>query len=356
MATDVCIALIGNAFAQRLQLPALRWAGGNRVIGIAGSDAAKARRTAEAWDIPLATGDYRELFAQDPDLVVIATPVHLHHRMVLDALETRAAILCEKPLALNVAEAAELAERARGRAAWVDHQLRWSPHRRALRALIAEGRLGTPWHGEFQLQFGSPAWLKRGASWWFDAARGGGALGALGSHMVDLVRSELGEVEAVRAELRAFLPTRPDERGEPVPTTADEFAALWLRLECGALVSLATGVLLPAARGFHLVYAGSAGSLRLEGEELLFAGQGGEDPRPVEVHDDRPKPEELGIPDGGPFARALPLFLRDVIDTVRAGRTELPGAATFADGLATQRVLDAARRSAAAAGGWEPCT
>ena len=51
----------------------------------------------------------------------------------------------------------------------------------------------------------------------------------------------------------------------------------------------------------------------------------------------------------GPFARAEPLFLADVIAAVARGKTELPGAATFADGLACMRVLDAARASHAAA-------
>ena len=58
--------------------------------------------------------------------------------------------------------------------------------------------------------------------------------------------------------------------------------------------------------------------------------------------------------DGGPFARMLPGYLRDVVGAVSRGESTLPGAATFADGLATVRIMDAARRSAAGAS-WESC-
>ena len=45
----VRIVVFGNSFAARVQLPALRWAGANRVVGIAGADAKKAAATAERW-------------------------------------------------------------------------------------------------------------------------------------------------------------------------------------------------------------------------------------------------------------------------------------------------------------------
>jgi hypothetical protein len=55
--------------------------------------------------------------------------------------------------------------------------------------------------------------------------------------------------------------------------------------------------------------------------------------------------------DHGIFARCLPLYLRDLIQAVGAGHTALDQAATFTDGLAVQRILDAAR-SSSAEGGW----
>ena len=56
----------------------------------------------------------------------------------------------------------------------------------------------------------------------------------------------------------------------------------------------------------------------------------------------------------GPFAACEPLFLADVVDCVARGASELPGAATFEDGLACMRVLEAARRSSKS-GDWVDC-
>ena len=61
--------------------------------------------------------------------------------------------------------------------------------------------------------------------------------------------------------------------------------------------------------------------------------------------DPLPPASLTGVPNLGAFARVLPFYLREVVDAVRSGAVEVPGAATFADGLQTQRVLDAARRS-----------
>lgn len=100
-------------------------------------------------------------------------------------------------------------------------------------------------------------------------------------------------------------------------------------------------------------YVGSEGTLRLEGETHLTGARHGEPLAPIPV-DAPPAAREPGTSGDGPFERMLPLYLRDVVAAVRGGATELPGAATSADGLATMRVLDAARRSARS-DRWEPC-
>src|SRR5262245_2892251 len=118
MPQPVRVTILGNSFASRVQLPSLRWANNNRVVAIAGSDADKARATAKSWDIPFATGDWRSALEHETDLVLVSTPVDLHRPMAVAALETGAAVLCEKPFALDAREARELVERASGRAAW----------------------------------------------------------------------------------------------------------------------------------------------------------------------------------------------------------------------------------------------
>lgn len=345
--------LFGNSFGARVQLPGLAWAGGAEVVGIAGHDVDKARATAAEHGIPHATGDWRELLALEPELVLITTPVDLHHSMAVAALESGAAVLCEKPFAMNVEEATAMATAAEGRAAWLDHELRWSPYVRELRRRVQAGDVGTPWLASFEL-FGQPGpGRAKPWCWWFDAARGGGVLGALGSHMIDMLRWILGDVVDVRATLRVLTGTRLDAGGTERKVTADELALVELRHESGAHSELRSSTVLHQDRFFRLQVEGSGGCIRLDGEEALSAGTGGNKLEPVELEALYPTCAEMGMPEYGPFGRSFPLFARDVLETVSRGGTELSGAATFADGLAVQRVLDAARRSSAGHGGWE---
>lgn len=347
MTNSVRIAILGNSFAARTQIPALRWAGGNEIVGIAGRDLEKARATAQTFGIPKATTDYRELLELSPDLVLVSTPVHLHREMTLAALDVGAAVLCEKPFALNQAEALEMATRAEGRPAFLDHQLRWSPHLRALKEMCADGFLGEPWHLRFDMLLAPTRFHERPWSWWFDASRGGGILGAIGSHMLDVVRWLFGEVETVHCELATFVPRRRDAQGALQPVTADDYAHLSLGFESGLTAELTTSIAIPSERDFYLQVTGSRGTLRLVDGDVLYAGASGEELLPVEVEPALPTAAEFGMQEYGLFGRCLPLYLKDLLDVLRTGSRFLEHAADFEDGLAVQQILDAARASAA---------
>ncbi|MFT5287903.1 MAG: putative dehydrogenase [Planctomycetota bacterium] len=351
--STVRIGILGNSFAGSVQLPALKVVGGNQVVGIAGAQLAKAKATADKWNIPLATDDYREVLALEPDLLIVSTPVHLHHKMVMDALKTKAAILCEKPFALNTSEAAQLVEAAQGRAALIDHQLRFSPVRRALREQLAAKAIGDVWHVEMDFSIAIPGFETRPYRWWYDEARGGGVFGALGSHMIDLLRFELGEVTAIRAQLDVLAKERKDADGCAHKVTADEHATFALRFESGARADLVTSTAVREARGFTTRYTGSQGTLLVQDEVRLLGGDSAAKAMtPAAGAAELPTAESLGMPNGGPFACALPGYLKEVLEMVRTQATTLEGAATFADGLAVQRILDAGRSSNVSGGGW----
>src|SRR5205823_4614211 len=111
-----------------------------------------------------------------------------------------AAVLCEKPFTLAASEARRLSTLARnlGRIALIDHQLRMSPPRRRLRALLRTGAIGTAWVARSEMCFGSVERLTRKASWWDDVARGGGVMQAVGSHLVDGLLWILGPIVDVQ--------------------------------------------------------------------------------------------------------------------------------------------------------------
>src|ERR1700691_3692360 len=126
-------------------LPAMQQGQYTTVTAIASRDLAKAQRAASALGIAKAYGSYEELLA-DPDIDAVYNPLpnHLHVPWTIKAAEAGKHVLCEKPIALTVAEAETLLEvRDRtgvkiGEALVIVHHPQWV----RLRELLAEGRIG----------------------------------------------------------------------------------------------------------------------------------------------------------------------------------------------------------------------
>lgn len=355
----VRVGILGNSFAKLIQLPALRWAdangGPNSVVALAGRNLAKAQATADEWSIPHATDAWETLFepsspAGSLDLVIISTPTDLHAPMVRAALKAGVSILCEKPFALNGDEARELEGEAAGRLALIDHQTRWSPWRRAFKDALASGMCGDLWAGRAQMRLGSVARATLPMTWWYEEERGGGVLGALGSHVIDGVLDQFGgPIASVTADLQTLVKERAGADGKPVKVTADDSATLWCTLENGLPVQIETDVLgfgceRDAGEGVLHEVRGSKGTLRLEGETELFFIPHGEPAQELPVTP-LPTTEEMGISFDNVFPRCLPGYLVDILQAVAAGRNEVPGAATFTDAVHVMDVMDAARVS-----------
>jgi predicted dehydrogenase len=113
-------------------------------------------------------------------------------------------------------------------------------------------------------------------SWWFDAARGGGLLGAVGSHLIDLCRYWSGaDVTAVAGGAATFGPPRADETGVPRRATSDDFASFVLRLSTGAVATITISAVAHHGPGHFAQVTGSEGTLVLTGETRLEIGQSG---------------------------------------------------------------------------------
>ena len=126
-------------------LPAMRQSEHVTLQAIASRDLAKARKAAEALDIPSAYGSYEELLA-DPNVDVVYNPLpnQLHVPWTIKAAEAGKHVLCEKPLSLTVAEAKSLLgvrDRA-GVQIGEAFMIRTHPQWRRVEHLIAEGRIG----------------------------------------------------------------------------------------------------------------------------------------------------------------------------------------------------------------------
>lgn len=356
MPADIRAVVFGNGFARKVMLPCLRHVPAIRVVGIASPNQDRARETAREFAIEHVAADHREILAKaSPDLVVIATPPHRHLDQTLDALAAGCHVLCEKPTALSAEESRRMLDAARAhpdRLTVLDHELRFDPRRRLARKWMSEGRLGRPLHATYTvhspgLRSGSAPWR-----WWFDAAQGGGTLGALGSHAVDSLRALLGEVVEARGLLHTFHPHRPDpDTGAPRGVTADEFATAWLRFESGAIGQVSLS-LVEAERVHRITVAGEAGYLRIDEQQPMRAAFGDDALADVEIADDLPPNGELGIPDTD-WARNFLRFSREIARVLApAGPATSPGApprldlaADFLDAHRNQLVLDAIRAS-----------
>ena len=343
------IGIIGTGWGARVQVPAFREAG-LEVVALAGSHPDKTRRIAKELGV-VAHDEWTSLVAApDIDLVSVVTPPSEHVQMAIAALASGKHVLCEKPTALNAAEAEQLVAEARKHPdliAIIDHEMRFVPAMRAMRERI--GELGPIRYAEVRYASPSRGDRKREWNWWSDAARGGGVWGAVGSHYVDALRYLGLEVEAAQALLVTNIKERPfgDATRE---VTSDDFAAVHLKLSNGAVAAMTfSAVSAGPDEPTTLTVHGENGAMRFVSEELLVALQG----EPFSRAAGNELGERRGNSPGGAFGSGTLYLGRALEAALDAGdRGALAPAATFDDGLAQQKVLDAARASAGADGRW----
>jgi predicted dehydrogenase len=355
------VGVIGSGFGRSTQIPAFARTPGVEVVAVVSRQLARAYEAAKDYDIRRAFDPAdldRFLKLDDLDLVCVSSPPDTHRDYSLRALAAGKHVLCEKPTAMNAGEARDMAEAARrsGKLALLDHELRFDPTRQKLRDLVRDGFLGRLLHVTIQVESEFRLDPKRVWSWWSDEASGGGILGAIASHVVDAVRYTFGEVVRGRGDLRTMFAERPDAAtGAPRRVTADDYAAFWLELDGGAVVSgLLTSVARSRVPGQTISAHGTDGSLVLEPSGKLYGRRA--DEKEFADLSAPPPPFDaaaMKMPDTI-WSRAFVLYAAEIAKALAAGRATLPDAATFEDGLRTQEVLDALRASAGR-GDWVEC-
>lgn len=211
-------AIVGTGFMGPAHAEALRRLGVN-VLGILGSSETKSQHAAETLGLARAYRSFEELLSDAAvDAVHITTPNRFHFAQASAALSAGKHVLCEKPLAMNSRESAELVALARqsGCAAGVNYNIRFYPLCIEARERIARGELG----GVLSVT-GSYAqdWLLHPTDYnWRVLESEGGPLRAvadIGTHWLDLAQTITGlKVEAVCADLKTVYPTRQRPEGE----------------------------------------------------------------------------------------------------------------------------------------------
>lgn len=313
-------------------IPAMRRSARSRVVAIASRDESKAKAAARTLGIPRAYGSYEALLA-DPEVEAIYNPLpnHLHVPWSIRAADAGKHVLCEKPIALSGAQAAELRD-ARDRTGVLIGEafmVRTHPQWLEARRLVDDGSIG-PLRlvsGHFSYFRRDPEDIRSRPEY------GGGALMDIGCYPVTLARWLFG---AEPTEVIALIERDPD-------FGVDRLATALMRFPGGQATFACSGQLVPFQR---MELFGTRGRIQVE---IPFNAP---PERPCRIFVDD------GSALGGLSARAIELPVVDQYTlqadafsaAIRGGGT-VP--VTVDDGVANMAVIDALFRSADS-GRWEP--
>ncbi|MEV5708687.1 Gfo/Idh/MocA family oxidoreductase [Actinoallomurus sp. NPDC052274] len=380
------VGMVGYSFMGRAHSHAWRNVGAffdlpytPAMVALAGRSRDQVVAAADRLGWRSAETDWRELIRRDDvDVVDICTPGDTHAEIAIAALEAGKHVLCEKPLANTVEEAAAMAEaaeraRANGVRSMVGFSYRRVPALALARKLVADGRLGAIRHVRAQyLQ----DWIVDPdfpLVWRLDKDKAGsGALGDIGAHIIDAAQFVTGErILGVSALMETFVRERPlaeastglsaASTGDPGrgEVTVDDAALFIGRMSGGAVASFeATRFANGRKNALRLEINGSAGSLAFDLESMneLFFYDGTEGSEAAGFR--RILVTEPAHPYAGawwPPGHLLGYehtFTHEVRDFLDAIGTDTDPSPSFADGLRVQEVLDAVTRSADRNGTW----
>lgn len=172
-----------------------------------------ARQAAAQYGFAESASDWREVVARpDIDIVDICTPNDTHAEIAIAAAKAGKHVMCEKPMAMTVADAEAMLAAAQetGVVTMVSYNYRHTPALQMAKRLIDEGRIGKllTFRGYYLQDWGADP--KAPLSWRFNKAKAGsGALGDIGTHVIDAARLLVGEVDEVSAIVKTFVPERP---------------------------------------------------------------------------------------------------------------------------------------------------
>jgi predicted dehydrogenase len=340
----VRVGIIGAGFGAVVHIPALQQVHGAEVAAICARRPERAHTAAAQYGVPHAMTDYRELL-RDPsiDAVVIATPPFLHHSMVISAVEAGKHVLCEKPMARNLAEARDMEKIANNAhvVAMVNHEFRFSPVRVHVKKLIDEGYIGEPQSASFTVfrsSLNDPGGIPFG--WLMEKDKAGGMLGAVGSHHVDALRWWFGDVKSVAGAVETMVKRRRlPESMQLASVDADDNFSILMRFANGALGTIQYTATAAVDLSDQIVLSGSDGMLMIANDGRLYGGQREQGLEELTL----PEPAEAVDPSfDHPLIHPTMLLHRKWINAIRTGE---PASPSFAEGVKVQEILDGALRS-----------
>ena len=251
-------------------------------------------------------------------------------------------MLCDKPFGTSVDEAFAMTEAAEAADVlhFLNFEFRHQPARLAMIELLASGVVGSPEHLSYTALTPGSRTPLRPWGWLFDRSRGGGWIGAFGSHAIDLVRWLLGEIVRTGATTWINIPERPDSDGIVHRCDAEDAFVGWAETATGATATVDSSFTAGAPVTPRIVLVGSEGAVENIGDRHVV----------VRRSDGSTEQLEFEPRAGDAHGEAMVAWAAAIRDAVRSGR---PTGPSFADGLACMRVMEQWRKGSPAAEGGE---
>ncbi len=328
---------------------------------ICGRDRAGVMNACSRWGWSQFVTDWREV-VDDPtiDIIDINTPNDSHAEIAIAAAKARKAILCEKPLAMDVKQARQMVDAVKkaGVVNMVCHNYRRILAIVLAKKMIAAGELGRIYH--YRARYAQD-WIvdpNFPLVWRLQSKiAGSGTHGDINAHIIDLGRYLIGEFSEVCGLMETFIKERPlqGESGKKGKVTVDDAVMFIGRFENGALANVeATRFALGRKNGIQIEINGSKGSLVFDFEDMNRLKYYNEaDPA------DRRGFRDIVVTQGGgvhpyvgnwwPPGHIIGYehtFVHTIADFINAVVDKHSVQPTFEDGLADQIVLDAVEKSA----------
>ncbi len=311
MSSTIGIAIVGTGFGQKVHIPAFQAHSRTEIVAVYHRDLEKANTIASKHNIPYATNSIEDIVKR-PEVqgVSISTPPFLHYEMAKTVLEAGKHLLLEKPTTLNAQEARQLYHLAtpptspeggasRG-VVTMDFEFRFIPAWQHFAQLLAEGYVGEKRLIKIDWLVSSRADTSRPWNWYAQKDKGGGVLGAIGSHAFDYINWLFGSIRRLSSHLITGITTRPDptENGKLKPVDADDTATLMLELTDGTPCQMCLSSVTYQGRGHWIEVYGSKGTLVLGSDNQQdyingFRLWGNQDGKPLE---EIKIPQELEFP------------------------------------------------------------
>jgi predicted dehydrogenase len=374
MAKKLNVGMIGYGFMGRTHSNAYRRltnffdSAFEPVMKIAcGLEPAVAEAFAKQWGYESFCTDWKQVLERkDVDIVDICVPNNMHAEIAIAAAKAGKMIICEKPLALNAAQAKTMVQAVEkaGVANFVSFNYRRVPAITLAKMLIDEGKLGKIFHyrANFLQDWTISADVPQGgmATWRLDVkAAGSGVTGDLLAHCIDTAVWHNGPITRVNAMTETFVKERKNaETGKVEPVGIDDACTFFCRFANGSLGNFEST---RYARGHKALYTleinGEHASIRWDLSDLhrlewfdhrdegRLRGW-----RSIHVTDgDQPYMKHWWVPGlqiG--YEHTFVHQLADFLDGVASGK---PAEPTFRSALATQQICDAVLQSASS-GQW----